>query len=385
MASTCGSCVELIAGGASILADLITAAPHAEQKAFEAIKASGAPVVLFGAGELAWCYLAYLRQDGIEPECFCDNDLVKQGTVYLGLPVYSYEGLEEKWGPGAKYNIVLSVGPQYTEAIISQLGAAHEQNPHWYLRGYEVCGEKITHRYFVEHLAQFEEAYGSLADDVSRRVFTNVVNAKLSGDFQLYRDIMGQSQYFDRGIVRLSGHEVLMDVGAHRGDVIVEFARQTGSSYDGIIALEPDSATATLLEENLRRNGIDGVEIHNKAAWHKRASLRFHEGRAGSSRVTESEDPAMPGKSIEVDTIDSVLQGRRVTYISMDIEGAEHNALLGGEQTIKAWRPRLAVCVYHKREDLFDLILLLKSFVPDYALYLRHYTDNQTETVVYAV
>jgi FkbM family methyltransferase len=372
-------------GGAPILADLITAAPHVEVKAFEAMKASHAPVVLFGAGELAWCYLAYLRQHGIEPMCFCDNDSAKWGTTYLGLPVHSYAALREKWGRDAKYSIVLSVGPQYTEAIFAQLKAAGEDNPSWYLRGYEVSGEKISQEYVAEHLAQFEEAYSTLADDESRRVFAHVLNAKLSGDFQLYRDIMGREQYFDRDIVRLSEHEVLMDVGAHKGDVILEFARQTEGRYDAIIALEPDSATAAQLRENLRRNGIEGVEIHDKAAWNERTRLQFHEGRAGSSRVRGSGDAPMPGKAIEVDTIDNVLDGRRVTYISMDIEGAERNALLGGEQTVRVWRPRLAVCVYHKREDLFDLVLLLRGFVPDYALYLRHYTDNQTETVLYAV
>ncbi len=150
-------------------------------------------------------------------------------------------------GGGAKYSIVLSVGPQYTEDIFAQLQAAHDENPSWYLRGDEVCGEKITQEYVAEHLEEFEEAYGSLADDESRRVFANVLNAKLSGDLQLYRDVMGQAQNFDQEIVRLSGHEVLMDVGAYRGDVILEFARQTAGRYDAIIALEPDAATAESL------------------------------------------------------------------------------------------------------------------------------------------
>ena len=349
------------------------------------MRASGAPVVLFGAGELAWCYLAYVRQHNLEPACFCDNDVAKQGTTYLGLPVLGYDELRDQWGDGARYSIVLSVGPQYAGRIFAQLQAAHEVNPSWYLRGYEVGGEKITRGYVAEHIAQFEEAYASLADLESRRVFVNVLNAKLSGDFQLYRDVMAEAQYFDPDIVSLTEHEVLMDVGAHTGAVALEFARQTRQRYDALIALEPDSATAELLAENLRRDGIEDAEIHNSAAWHERSRLQFHEGRAGSSRMKESGDAPLPGKALEVDTIDNILHGRRVTYISMDIEGAERNALLGGEQSIKAWRPRLAVCVYHKREDLFDLVLLVKSFIPDYKLYLRHYTDNQTETVLYAL
>jgi FkbM family methyltransferase len=368
-----------------MLFDLIKDVSHIEEKDFAAIRASASPVALFGAGELAWYSLAYLRQHGIEPVCICDNNRVKQGTVYLGLPVYSYEGFREKWGRAAKYNIVVSVGPQYKDEIFSQLATAKEQNPVWYLRGYEVCGEKINYSYFREHAAEFEEAYSLLADDVSKKVFVNVLNAKLSGDFNLYREVMGRSEYFDAEVVQLTAHEVLLDVGAYKGDVIVEFTKQTGAQYDGIIAFEPDQKTLAILRNTVAKNKVQRLEIHNKGAWHKRAVLYFHDGRAGSSRVSESDDAAFPATSIEVDTIDNILHGRRVTYVSMDIEGAERNALLGGEQSVKKWKPRIAVCVYHRREDLFDLILLLKSFVPEYRFYLRHYSDNQTETVLYAV
>jgi FkbM family methyltransferase len=368
-----------------MLLDLIKNVPHAEGKAFDAIKASAAPVVLFGAGDLAWYSQAYLRQHGIEPVCLCDNNPAKQGAVYLGLPVYSYEGLRKKWGDGAKYNIVVSVGPQYKDAIFSQLAAAKEQNPVWYLRGYEVCGDKIDYAYFREHIAQFERAYALLGDDFSRKVFVNVLNAKLSGDFGLYQEVMRRSEYFDAEIVQLTKQEVLLDVGAYKGDVVVEFAKQTEGKYDGIIALEPDQKTLAIFREAVAKNNVQRLETHNTGAWHKRTVLHFHDGRAGSSRVSETVDPAFPSTSIPVDTIDHILQGRRVTYISMDIEGAERNALLGGEQSIKKWRPRIAVCVYHRREDLFDLILLLQSFVAEYRFYLRHYSDNQTETVLYAV
>ncbi|MDD4591658.1 MAG: FkbM family methyltransferase [Parabacteroides sp.] len=368
-----------------MLIDLIKNVPHIEEKIFTTIKESASPVVLFGAGELAWYNLAYLRQHGIEPTCICDNDKEKQGTVYLGLPVCSYNDLRSKWGSDAKYNIVVSVGPQYKDAIFSQLAMANEQNHVWYLRGYEVCGEKINYQYFRENVSLFEKAYALLADNFSRKVFTNVLNAKLSGDFNLYSEIMGKSEYFDTEVVHLNEHEVLLDVGAYKGDVTLEFVKQTGNKYDGIIAFEPDKETLAIFRENIARNKVQRLEIHNKGAWHKRATLNFHDGRSGSSRVSESDFKAVPSTIIEVDTIDNILNGRPVTYISMDIEGAEHNALVGGEQTIKKWRPRIAVCAYHKREDLFDLVLLLESFVPDYKFYLRHYSDNQTETVLYAI
>lgn len=372
--------------GNSMLCDLIDDAPHAEEAIFSALKASGAPVVLFGAGDLAWYIVAYLRQNDIEPVCLCDNDPGKQGRPFLGLPVCGYNDLKHRFAPnGNKYNLVVSAGPNSRDAIYGQLTDAQEKNPIYDLRGYELCGEKLTYRYFREHIAQFDEAYASLADDLSRKVFCDVLKAKLTGDFSLYEAIRSKTQHFDPDLIDLGDHEVLLDVGAYRGDAILAFARRTEARYGGIIALEPDATTFRSLQNTVAAHGIDRIELHNKGAWDKHVFLSFHDGREGSSRVSESNDAASSAISIEVDTIDNLLEGRRVTYFQVDIEGAEHSAIVRAERTIRQWRPRMAVCVYHRREDLYDILLLLKSFVPEYKFHVRHYTDNQTETVLYAL
>lgn len=369
-----------------MLIDQIKDIPHVEERIFYAIKASPDPVVLWGAGEIAWCVWTYLRQHDIEPVCFCDNNPAKQGTAHIGLHVYSYEGLKKKFAEwGGKYHIVVATGIQYKEPIFSQLAQAHEKNPVWYLRGFEVCGEKINYKYICENISRFEEAYASLADDYSKKVFVNVLNAKISGDFDLYKEIMSTSEYFDETVVNLSDKEIFLDVGAYKGNAIIEFVRRTKGTYDGIIAFEPDKKTASSLKDAIAVNDIKKTEIHNKGAWNKHTVMHFHDGREGGSRISENSAAEFSKNSIEVDAIDKVLQGRRVTYVSMDIEGAEHNALLGAEQTIKKWKPKMAVCIYHKREDLFDLLLLIKSFVPQYKFYMRHYAFNQTETVLYAI
>lgn len=369
-----------------MLIDFIKNVRHSEEDIFFAIKASSAPVVLWGAGEIAWCVFSYLKQHGINPLCFCDNNPNKQGTKYLGLPVYSYEALKENFKRSdSPYQIIVATGIQYKEPICSQLAQAHEKNPVWYLCGYEVCGEKISYQYICDHISFFEEAYSSLIDNYSKEAFINVLNAKLSGDFTLYKKIMSPMQYFDDDLVHLSETEVFLDVGAYKGHAIIEFFRKTKGKYEGIIALEPDQKTRSILLTNITENKIDNVEIHNMAAWNKQEILYFYDGREGGSRISEETNYLSSAHSLEVDSIDSILQGRRVTYIAMDIEGSEHNAILGAEQTIKKWKPKMAVSVYHRREDMFDLLLLLKSFVPDYKFFLRHYTDNQTETVLYAI
>jgi hypothetical protein len=68
----------------------------------------------------------------------------------------------------------------------------------------------------------------------------------------------------------------------------------------------------------------------------------------------------------------------------MDIEGSEMNALRGAENIIIQHRPKLAICVYHKPADLWEIPLYLKELVSDYKLHLRHHSDFLNETVCYA-
>ena len=68
----------------------------------------------------------------------------------------------------------------------------------------------------------------------------------------------------------------------------------------------------------------------------------------------------------------------------MDIEGSELKALEGMKQTIKKYKPKLAICIYHKFEDLWELPLYIKKLVPEYQLYIRNYTSYLDEIVLYA-
>ena len=82
---------------------------------------------------------------------------------------------------------------------------------------------------------------------------------------------------------------------------------------------------------------------------------------------------------------EAVDPNNRVTFIKMDIEGSELEALKGAQQTIQRDRPKLAICIYHKPEDMTDIPLYIKSLVPEYRLYVRHHSNRCSETVLYAV
>lgn len=74
-----------------------------------------------------------------------------------------------------------------------------------------------------------------------------------------------------------------------------------------------------------------------------------------------------------------------MSFIKMDIEGADLEALKGCQNTIRRYHPKLAISVYHKPEDIIEIPCYIKELVPEYRLYLRHYGNGDTETVLYAL
>lgn len=99
--------------------------------------------------------------------------------------------------------------------------------------------------------------------------------------------------------------------------------------------------------------------------------MQFAASTGRSGKLTDGK----PKKTVEVRVcaMDDLLCGERADVIKLDVEGAEREALIGCERTIKQYRPRLMVSAYHRNEDIFALPLQIKAMNPDYQVYLRHH------------
>ncbi len=115
-----------------------------------------------------------------------------------------------------------------------------------------------------------------------------------------------------------------------------------------------------------------------KGLWSEYAEMSF-KSNGGSSSITEDGDV-----HIIADCIDRCIDAP-VTFIKMDIEGAEYQAILGAKNIINKYKPKLAICVYHKPEDIWELPWLIHKINPEYKFYLRHYSFGDVETVLYAL
>jgi FkbM family methyltransferase len=266
-----------------------------------------------------------------------------------------------------------------------------------YLGTVDICDETPTDIVFVKnHIDEIESVYNLLEDDLSKQVLVNIINYKLSRDTTLTRAIKSKRMYFEPDIIHLTNDEIFVDTGAFIGDTIQQFITFLSEStnttqYKKIIALEPDSENFKKLENRIKENNWKNIFCHKNGAWNEQKNLIFSEGLdCGSTICIENTTHTHTQVTtrttiIEANTLDNIIGEDKATFIKMDIEGAELNAIRGCVSVIVKHKPKLAISVYHKKEDIYAIPLLLKQLVPSYHFYLRHYTDTAADTVLYAV
>ena len=122
------------------------------------------------------------------------------------------------------------------------------------------------------------------------------------------------------------------------------------------------------------------AEIFPFGTWSEKKTLHFNTRGDSGSHIAET------GEEILVMPIDEVINPEeKVTFIKMDVEGSEKKALLGAKQIVSKYKPKLAICIYHKVEDFWEIPLLIKQLNPEYHIYIRNYEDRIDETVCYAI
>lgn len=191
--------------------------------------------------------------------------------------------------------------------------------------------------------------------------------------------IVEQRQYFDLPFLNFSKNEVFVDAGGFNGDTTIEFIKLTNSQYSKIYVFEPNRELA--IECRRALSDFKNCEVIQKGVWDSEQTLEFFEAGEGS-RIVECKENIL---SIETTTIDQVLDGRIATYIKMDVEGAEMKALKGAKETICKYKPKLAISVYHRRTDIWQIPMLLLQYNPNYKFYLRVYSFTGNDTVLYAL
>lgn len=188
-------------------------------------------------------------------------------------------------------------------------------------------------------------------------------------------DVMGK-MYIEPDIVPIVKEDVFVDGGCFDGLTAIDIQEATDEGIKKIYAYEPDLANLDKCKENLKE--LDNVVLINAGVFSRCGEVYFNSNASESSAISECGTD-----KISVSTIDK--ESPDATFIKMDIEGSELEALKGGAETIRRNKPKMAISIYHKPEDLLELPLYLKELVPEYKLYLRHYSMAYMECVLFAI
>lgn len=335
---------------------------------WQTLAATDKHIVMYGMGNGADKILAVCQRYGIEVEDFFASDGFVRGQIFHGKRVISFADVLAKYG--ADNTVVLvsfaSSLPDVMDAI-ARVAATCET----YIPDVPVKGDTLfCEAYEREHRAALDAACELLADERSRDVFRGVVEFRRTGRLDVLRATEDNRAQVMRELLHLEDVRIAIDVGAYDGDTAREL---TGlcPHIETIVALEPDRRNYRKLcayaESDARIRPV------NVAAWSERTVLVFDDS---GNRNAGVDADGTARRTVEVEAValdDLVPAGERVDYIKYDVEGSEKQALEGSARIIREHKPDLLVSLYHRTEDLHELILQLHALCPEYRLYVRRY------------
>lgn len=349
------------------------------EETIQEIKISPYPLVIYGAGWVGDAMYTYLRKNNVDVYGFAvDRNFLPENKSLDGLTIYDIDELLNT----ARYNVLLAfVGCPVNK--IEQLEHHANVNKCYQIDfvGKNAAGwdGQIYDSFLSENKAILTKLREDLSDEASKQALDEFIHQRNTGVF--CKPYSHKPEYFDDEIVSLIENEVFVDCGAYDGDSVLAFCnalRERGiSGYKKIYAFEADKGNAHRLEANLSE--LENVQLIVKGVYDKVCTLHFSESGTMGSMVADE------GSRIEATTIDETVGDEEVTFIKMDIEGCELKGLRGAEETIKRWKPKLAICVYHRVEDLITIPQYIQSLHPDYKLFFRNYRQIGLDTILYAI
>jgi len=195
-------------------------------------------------------------------------------------------------------------------------------------------------------------------------------------------------QYFYDREVRIQPEpgDIAIDAGSCRGDVALHFAHAVGENGQ-VHAFEFVDNNIDFMKKNFQENPAlaDNIFTVPYALSNKSGQKVAFLDRGSASSIAAEQESDSIAETITLDDYTEKSALSSVDFIKMDIEGAEADALLGAQNSIKRFKPKLAISIYHKPTDWFVLSEIILSIEPGYRFYLDHYTIHREETVLYGI
>lgn len=360
-------------------------------------------IAIYGAGAIGAMFFEALRSEGEVADYFIDQFTQKREA--FGRPVYR---LDEVKAP-ERTRLYVSVA----HSVYRGVNAGYDLIADLRSRGFadvvdydrSVSGHASILRAFAERTRALMQGgswesidepavrrvHDLLSDAKSRDLLQRLVRFRLQPDATTYVLPDGTTEYFpeDVDVFRTIDVVRFADCGAYCGDTASKLMEMSKKPVDYVVSFEPDEQNLRSLTEMAghlaRRHAGARFFVHPCGVWSKTDILKFDAGKNYDCKIVDADSPGANVVSIPVTSLDVALAGAVPNFIKMDIEGAELEALRGAQRIIREHKPVLAICVYHKPEDLWTLPLYIHELNPGYRMSLRKHAHMAISTVLYCI
>jgi FkbM family methyltransferase len=346
------------------------------------------PLVLYGAGTLGSLTLAKLRKVGIEPAAFADDTPEKQGQFLFNVPILSPGVAAKRFGPNSLF-VVTILNPQLSFLNakarlenITQCRAISFLTLFWkFPEVFLPYSQFEMPEQLLAKANKIRAAFALWADEESRQQFVGHLKFRLFLDHESLPPNNRQGYFPD--LLSLSGQTVFVDCGAYDGDSIREFLAHQQNDFARIYAFEPDETNFRRLQsfiDDLPPLVSEKIVLHKAGVGETRTRVAFN-STGNMSAALSSKGASM----IDVVPLDEVIESdHNPIFLKLDVEGAEWQALKGGQRLIERDAPTIAISIYHQADDLWELPLYISRLNPRYKLFLRTQGEDGMDVICYA-
>ena len=323
-------------------------------------------VAIFGAGFNGVMVSEYLRKEKYNINCFIDNDPAKQQTEIEGIKVCSPQDLPTR-------GVIFTTPKMFASKLKDDLKTSLP------IMTFDAW-------FAIKNLYKYRELENIFYDNRSCEVLRSILASMLTGSNRYLLDISEKDAFFCLPQFKGNLYESFLDAGAYVGDTLEAFLWSRIGQFEHIYAFEPGKKQFAALTSRVNRL-VEEWAINRKKIFLVNAALAES---AGITRMNRNEQLSQLRLSmssgedeVELTSIDSYLDSRSVTFLKVDVEGAELSLLNGAKKTISQFQPKCALSVYHRPDDLFVISQMCKDLVGEYKFALRHHLPYLMDTVLY--
>jgi FkbM family methyltransferase len=316
--------------------------------------------------------------DNINIDGFID-DYEKSATHWQGKPIIKYDQTPEN---AVVINCSLAISPLTAEKKLKQRKELTVINFYELLQSDHEGGLtpdfiKSARNDLMKNFEEYKQVYNKLSDDDSRTIFNKLLSYRLTGNIGFMKgfSIRVNDQYFEPFIGDMK-NATFADCGGFDGDTTEEFIKRY-PNHKHIHFFEP--SRENLRKAKKRLEDKKQITYHPFALSDQKETLSFDANSGAASAIS------IKGSNlVYATTLDEQIP-TNLSFIKMDLEGWEIKALSGSKAQIKQNHPTLAIAIYHNISDFWKIPKQILSNRSDYRIYIRHYTEGWSETIMYFI